>query len=56
MYPKWFSTTIDEDFIELYDVIERALSKGNEIVSERTIANELFSIYYDGNSDPFKEN
>ncbi|MFZ2381671.1 hypothetical protein [Leuconostoc falkenbergense] len=52
-YPKWFSTTLNEHFIELYDVIERALYKENEIVSERMIANELFSIYYDGKSDPF---
>ena len=52
-YPKWFSSKFQENFIELFDVIERALYQENEILSERIIAKELFSIYYDCKSDPF---
>ena len=52
-YPTWFSKKLQERFIELYDVIEHALYQENGYDSERSIAKELSSIYYDGKSDPF---
>lgn len=52
-YPTWFSKKLKERFIELYDVIEHALYQENGYDSERAIAKELNSIYYDGKSDPF---